>query len=128
LQELKPDVIICDGFFKWTLPALCYRMRSGTPLVICYERWSHTERFAQWYRKLYRKFVLRFVDAMCCNGTLSRQYAVDLGMSAIKITTGHMAADTDSLQKEGDAVTEADKKELLEKFNTSGLVFLYGAG
>ncbi len=125
IRELKPDIIVCDGFFKWTLPALLYRIGFGTPLVICYERWAHTERHAQWYRKLYRKAVLHFTDAMCCNGMLSKQYTVDLGMPAERITTGHMSADTESLQKQAEAVTGAEKKAFLEKHKAEGVIFLY---
>jgi glycosyltransferase involved in cell wall biosynthesis len=100
LKEIKisePDVLIGDGFSQWTLPALVYRMVKRIPLVICYERTAHTERNAQWYRRIYRKAVLPFVDAMCVNGRLSMEYAKSLGMPEKRITTGHMVADVAEL-------------------------------
>jgi len=96
LKEIKksnPDVLIGDGFSQWTLPALVYRILKGVPLVICYERTAHTERNAQWYRRVYRKAVVPFVNAMCVNGRLSREYAEFLGMPGNRITIGHMVAD-----------------------------------
>jgi hypothetical protein len=65
IRELQPDVLIGDGFFKWTLPCLLQRKRHGTPVVVCYERTAHAERGVQWYRRLYRKWALGRIDAMC---------------------------------------------------------------
>jgi glycosyltransferase involved in cell wall biosynthesis len=125
VYHTKPDVLVCDGFFKWTLPALIFRIRYGTPLVVCYERWNHTERNAQWYRIIYRKIALRFVDAMCCNGSLSREYTIGLGMPSERITTGHMAADTEGLSSMAGRVSESQKMDLRNKFGIKGLAFLY---
>lgn len=125
IRRIAPDVVIGDGFFKWTLPALWHRIRSGTPLVICYERWEHTERFAQWYRKQYRKAVIRYTDAMCCNGLLSKQYTAKLGMAAARITLGHMAADTQELADKSRSMSAAEKRELRDKYRTDGIVYLY---
>ncbi|MFW6256183.1 MAG: hypothetical protein ACOC54_05120, partial [Candidatus Sumerlaeota bacterium] len=68
IRSIQPDVLVCDGFFKWTFPSLFYRVFTGTPLVILYERTAHVERNAQKVRLWYRKGVLRFTDAMGCNG------------------------------------------------------------
>ena len=125
IKKIRPDVLIGDGFFKWTLPALAYRLRYNIPLVICYERWSHTEKTAQWYRTLYRKMVVRFSGAMCCNGTLSEEYAVTLGMPKERITTGHMAADTMGLGIQAMTVSSDLKNVLRGKYNAAGLIFLY---
>lgn len=125
IRKLKPDVMVCDGFFKWTVPALLYRIITGTPLVICYERWAHTERFSQWYRKLYRKMVIRFTSAMCCNGSLSAAYANKLGMPSDRITLGHMAADTEGLAAACERIPAAETKALREQLGLYGIIFLY---
>ncbi|WP_028321889.1 glycosyltransferase [Desulfatiglans anilini] len=97
IRKSKPHVLIGDGFSQWTLAALVYRIVEGIPLVVCYERTTHTERNAQWYRRIFRKAVIAFVDAMCVNGSLSRGYARSLGMSEDRITIGHMVADVKEL-------------------------------
>ena len=100
IARTKPDVVVGDGFFQWTFAALMRRILKGTPLVICYERWSHVERNAQWYRKVYRQFALRLTDAICCNGSLSQDYTKSLGFPEDRITVGHMAADAESLAQQ----------------------------
>ncbi len=112
IATTKPDVLVGDGFLKWTGAALLYRVRHGTPLVVLYERTAHTERNAQWYRLSYRKFALNFTDAMSCNGRLCMEYTVSLGFPRERITLGHMAADTESMElgaKSGEAKTESRK-------------------
>ena len=34
IGSCEPDVLVGDGFFKWTFAALQYRLAHGTPLVI----------------------------------------------------------------------------------------------
>ena len=113
IARARPDVIVGDGFLKWTYAALLQRMLRGTPLVVCYERWAHVERNAQWYRKAYRKFALGFTDAISCNGRLSLEYTVSLGFPRERITTGHMAADLESMERgAGSEETKAESRKL----------------
>ena len=124
IDKTKPDVIVGDGFFQWTSFALLYKIMKGTPLVVCYERTSHTERYAQWYRRAYRRLALKCVDAVCCNGRLCSEYTQWLGMPESRITTGHMVADTENL---GVAVASipAEKREALRKqWDNQETVFL----
>src|SRR5262249_32940480 len=114
-----------DGFFQWTAPLLFYRMLRRTPLVVCYERWSHTERGAQWYRKLYRRIALRLASAVSCNGKLSADYTASLRFPRERITTGHMAADTDNLSAQARAVPLAEITRLRESLNVRGTLLLY---
>ena len=93
-------------------------------MVICYERTFHTERKAQWYRTLYRKTVLHWVDAMACNGSMSAAYAQWLGMPAERITLGHMAADTEGMQKAVDALAGKKRWALRRRWGEPELVFL----
>ncbi|HOX59468.1 MAG TPA: glycosyltransferase family 4 protein [Candidatus Paceibacterota bacterium] len=116
IRQLRPDVMVCDGFFKWTFLALQHRIRHGTPLVVLYERTAYTERHAQWIRTFYRKFVLRFTDAMSCNGRLCKEYTVSMGFPAERITLGHMAADTDGMAQSAARVPQTEIQLLRESW------------
>ncbi len=124
IQRAAPDVIVGDGFFQWTSFALLHRIFHHTPLVICYERTFHTERKVQWYRTLYRKAILPWVDAMACNGSLSAAYAQWLGMAADRITLGHMVADTAGLQKAVEALSSEARQAMRRRWGDPELVFL----
>jgi len=121
----KPDVLVGDGFFQWTYAALHHRIFHSIPLVVCYERWAHTERNAQWYRSLYRKLALQFTDIVCCNGKLCFDYTATLGMPRNRLTMGHMAADTHTLQLAAEKVTIDERNAMRAEWRAKGIVFLY---
>lgn len=121
----EPDVLISDGFFQWTYAALMLRAVKKIPHVMCYERTAYTERNAQWYRVTYRKFVMRWIDAICCNGKLCGEYVQSFGYPAEKITYGHMVADTVALQNSVAKVTDKQVSKLKTKHDLKGIVFLY---
>jgi glycosyltransferase involved in cell wall biosynthesis len=123
--EEKPDVLITDGFFQWTWAALWLRAARGIPHVCCYEKTLHTERHAQWYRTLYRKLALRWIDVMCCNGRLSAEYARHIGFPCDRIKRGNMVADTGGLERRAAAVTETERAHIFSKYQLRGKVFLY---
>jgi glycosyltransferase involved in cell wall biosynthesis len=125
IKKSAPDVIIGDGFSQWSLSALVSRLFKGTPFVMCYERTAHTERNAQWYRKMFRSTVLPFVSAMCVNGRLSKEYAISLGISEDRITTGHMVADTAALEKTIENITQTERNAQCMEWQANGNVFLY---
>ena len=125
IKKHKPDILVGDGFFKWTAVALLYRIIHRVPLVVCYERTAHTERHAQWYRVVYRKFVMRWIDAMCCNGRLCGEYVQSLGFPAERIAYGHMVADTEALGEKADNLTQIKRDMIRQKFNIKGLCFLF---
>ncbi len=124
IRATCPDVLVADGFFQWTTFALAYRLRYGTPLVVCYERTAHTERHAQWYRRAYRKLVLPLIDAMSCNGQLCLDYTVSLGVPRQRITTGHMVADTDGLASAAAAVTAGERRDIRAAWGDPDLAFI----
>jgi glycosyltransferase involved in cell wall biosynthesis len=128
LQEIRrsePDVIIGDGFSQWTLPALVYRVAKNVPLVVCYERTMHTERNAQWYRKLFRRMVIPLIGAFCVNGRLSREYVESFGVSGNLITTGNMAADVNILSDKHRAYDDSVASDLREKIGISLGAIIY---
>lgn len=124
LKRIRPDVLVGDGFFQWTAFALAYKLLHRIPLVVCYERTYQTESNAQWYRRAYRKLALGFVDAMTCNGRLSKEYALSLGMDERRITTGHMVADTENLKTKVTEATESEINRLRESWGCPKVVFL----
>lgn len=121
----QPDALIADGFFRWTPAAIWCRIRNTIPLVVCYERTHHTERNAQWVRTFYRRQVMRWIDAMSCNGSLSADYTTTLGIDRQRITLGHMAADNDSLSAKAANVSESDRKRRRESVGATGTCLLY---
>jgi glycosyltransferase involved in cell wall biosynthesis len=99
ILETDPECLIGEGFFQWTPAALAASLQRRVPLVIAYERTAHTERHAGRLRQLYRRRVSRAVDAIACNGTLSRDYCVTaLGFPPERIVVGAMAADTGRME------------------------------
>ncbi len=125
IRQTAPEVLIGDGFSSWSSFALLYKLRNRLPLVVCYERTFHTERNVQWYRKIYRRSVLKFIDAMCCNGIQSVEYTRSLGMPPSKITIPNMAADTHGMELASLAITPEEKAATRRSWNTRGLVYLY---
>jgi glycosyltransferase involved in cell wall biosynthesis len=120
----RPDVVIGDGFFQWTSAALVHRLRSRAALVVCYERTFHTERAAQPVRTWYRRHAMRWVDAMACNGSLSRDYSIALGMDPARITVGQMAADSHGLAAATSAVGPDQRRAQREAWGAPDLVFI----
>ena len=125
IASTRPDILIGDGFFQWTTAALMHRITHRIPLVVCYERTPHTERKAQWYRRFYRRGVLKFVDACCVNGQQSLEYTRGLGMPEARITTGFMAADTEGLAQQRASLSLSAIQTLKSAYQTQGLVFLF---
>jgi glycosyltransferase involved in cell wall biosynthesis len=125
VRREKPDVLISDGFFQWTYAALWLRATRGIPHVMCYERTAHTERHAQWYRSRYRKAVMRWIDAMCCNGKLCGEYVRSMGFPADRISYGHMVADVEGMRQAVSGVREGQILALREEYGLKGVVFLY---
>jgi len=125
INATHPEVLVGDGFFQWTFTTLLHRLCQGIPVVVCYERWAHTERNAQWYRRAYRSLALKLVDAVCCNGRLSEMYVHSLGVPAAKITKGQMAADINGLAAQRRAVSPAQRERLRQGWSAAKVVFLY---
>jgi glycosyltransferase involved in cell wall biosynthesis len=124
IRGVRPDVIISEGFFQWTPAALWWRWKHGTPVVVSYECTAHTERHAGRMRTSYRRWAARHVDAVCCNGLLSREYCTDvLGIDPTRIVTGAMAADSEVLSAEFQAVAADAQAKAIEALDLSRPVF-----
>jgi glycosyltransferase involved in cell wall biosynthesis len=125
IRDTRPDVLIGDGFFKWTAMTLAYRALRGTPLVVCYEKTLHTERRAQWWRRVYRRACLNWIDAFCCSGSLCSEYLESLGVSASRITTGHMTVDVEALAEEAMRSRDTLRAQTRATLGVKGVVVLY---
>jgi glycosyltransferase involved in cell wall biosynthesis len=118
--------MVTDGFFQWTTAALWLRATRCIPHVTLYEPTAHMEQDAQWYRKAYRKAVLRWVDAICCNGRLCAEYTRSLGFPAERIPAyGHMVADVQGIRRATSSVSQTQINALKAQFDLKGVVFLY---
>ena len=126
LKASEPDAIITDGFFQWTFPCIIYKMfHRSVKHVMCYEGWHHTERNVGKLNTLYRKFAKFYMDRICCNGTLSRDYIMSLGYPDEKISLGNMAADTQFFKKESERISEEEKAEFRKKNHLNELVYVF---
>lgn len=125
IKSCAPDVVIGEGFFQWTVAALSYRLVTGTPLVVSYERTRHTERHSQWFRTAYRKAVGQAAAAVCCNGILSKDYLLRLGIQDCRIVTGAMAADSAALRRQCENFDDRSREALRRELCASRPVFLY---
>jgi glycosyltransferase involved in cell wall biosynthesis len=125
LQSSAPEVMISDGFFQWTYAPLLLRARKKIPHVMCYEATAHTERNIQFYRTWYRRMVSRWIDAICCNGSLSKEYIISLGFEENKTFVGCMAADSDGLADEYQKISNQEIIDFKQQKKIAGIVFLY---
>lgn len=127
LKELKPEVILTEGFYQWTPNLVWYAWLHKIPVYICYERTSHTERFAPFFKVWQRKLTDKFVTGYFVNGTETKQYLLSLGINKEKIHVGGMNADSKGLTSGVSSMTLEDKLRLREELNlcNSGLTYLY---
>lgn len=125
-RKTNPDVTISDGFFQWTYAPLFLRFWNHIPHVMCYEPTKHTEKHAQFFRTWYRKTASRWIDHICCNGSLCKEYTMGLGYPESQISTGQMAADSEQLAQACKAISEDANREFRQKYGLGDkLVFLF---
>lgn len=127
IKRTSPDVLISDGFFQWTYAPLLLKMKKwkGVKHIMCYEKTPHTERNAAKWRLLYRKFVSRWIDAIDCNGSLTKEFIEGTLGYTNPLAYGHMVADTAGMAKNVENTTEDEIKTLSKKYNLKGLTFVY---
>lgn len=128
IRNVKPDVIIVEGFGRWTPAGIIYSILHRKRLLMFYERTAWTERKAGWWRTLYRRLAGKAVDCFLSNGALSEQYLREnLGFSSAPIIRGCMSADSFYLHHDVEAELEARHKadREAECRNGKGIRFLY---
>lgn len=128
LRNVKPDVIIVEGFGRWAPAGIIYSILHRKRLLMFYERTAWTERKAGWWRTLYRRLAGKAVDCFLSNGAFSEQYLREnLGFSSAPIIRGCMSADSFYLHYDVEAELEARHKADREAECRSGkgIRFLY---
>lgn len=128
IRNVKPDVIIVEGFGRWAPAGIIYSILHRKRLLMFYERTAWTERKAGWWRTLYRRLAGKAVDCFLSNGALSEQYLREnLGFSSAPIIRGCMSADSFYLHYDVEAELEARHKADRETECRSGkgIRFLY---
>lgn len=128
IRNVKPDVIIVEGFGRWAPAGIIYSILHRKRLLMFYERTAWTERKAGWWRTLYRRLAGKAVDCFLSNGALSEQYLREnLGFSSAPIIKGCMSADSFYLHYDVEAELEARHKADREAKcrNGKGIRFLY---
>lgn len=113
--NVKPDLLIAEGFFQFTPWAVIYAFFHRKPLLIAYERTAHTERNCPLWRRLYRRFIGLFVSGYVVNGQLTKEYLMTQGVKGRNIFTGAMCADSAELT----AKTTALQFEEIDKIRMS---------
>ncbi len=128
IKNVGVDVVIAEGFYQFTPWALLWTFLHRKPLIIAYERTKHTERHAQWYRKLYRRIVSWFVTGYIANGTQTKEYLMSQGVKEENITTGGMCADSFWLGEKCDQMTDGERASVREEIglgNPNGLTYIF---
>jgi glycosyltransferase involved in cell wall biosynthesis len=125
IKNLKPDVLIGEGFFRWGLTNLIYRAFNNTKYVMLYERTKHTERNAKKIITYIRKLVMRYIDGINCNGIQCKEYITSLGYDEERITEKHMVADTQSITTSIENLTKEDQEIFKDDLVLKGKILLY---
>lgn len=127
IRNIRPNVIITEGFFQWTPWIILYKILFGTKLFMGYERTCHTERNTNWLQLLDRKISNYFIDGYLVNGAETKKYLQSIGVSSSKIFIGGMNADSKGLLSSIKMFSQNDRKIFKNRFKRSenGLVFLF---
>ncbi|MDR7130547.1 glycosyltransferase involved in cell wall biosynthesis [Algoriphagus sp. 4150] len=122
ITEIKPDLIIGEGFFQWTPVVAYYARKRGIPFWIAYERTFHTERNCPIWRKIYRKVINRFVTGYLANGSLTAEYLkAEINTANRPIIEGCMSADGANLSSRVEGIKQKETKEVKGK----GITYLF---
>lgn len=126
IKEIKPDVLITEGFFQWTPLVLLYSILHRVPVFMGYERTLHTERNAGLLRKLHRKFTDKFIAGYLVNGSETKKYLLSIGVKEAKIHIGGMSADSEGLVSSVQGFPMEERQLFKQKFQVGkGLTFLF---
>ncbi len=111
LRLLKPWRIITSGFSPATLICTLYTFFYSTPFLI----WSGTielgGRRISWWRKLFRKLLLKRAQSYIAYGSLASDYLEKLGAAKEKIHIAINTVDTDYFREE----TNSTRRKVIKK-------------
>lgn len=127
VKEVKPDVVITEGFGGWAPAGIRYAVLHRKKLCMFYERTAYVERDSPQWRSWYRRIVGMPVDHFLINGTLTEQYLNEgLHFKHTPKVKGCMCADSFGLAEAVKTVTDADKQVLAKELDLKGgLTYLF---
>ena len=127
VKEVKPDVVITEGFGGWAPAGIRYAVLHRKKLCMFYERTAYVERNSPQWRSWYRRIVGMPVDHFLINGTLTEQYLNEgLHFKHTPKVKGCMCADSFGLAEAVKTVTDADKQVLAKELDLKGgLTYLF---
>lgn len=127
IAQIKPNVLITEGFFQWTPLIQLYGLVHHIPVFIGYERTLYTERNNSKLKTWIRKVQDKFIKGYLVNGSETKKYLESIGVSSNKIAIGGMSADSEGLRKAIAAFPEEEKKAFKAKFKRSnnGILYLF---
>lgn len=122
LLRFRPHVAISNEFGLRTALATLTAKLTGHRLVIYNEGTSHTESQIGRKQRMIRRFLNPRADAFICNGRQSREYLESLGAHPQDVFEVGQAIDIESFDT---TVTANERSRLREKWNISGICYLY---
>ena len=127
IANVKPDVLITEGFFQWTPWVQLYGLLYHVPVFMGYERTLYTERNNSKLKTWIRKMQDKLIKGYLVNGSETKKYLESIGVSPEKIFIGGMNADSEGLRKAIAAFTENEKKAFKDKcqMNSQGVLYLF---
>lgn len=127
IKNVKPDIIITEGFGGWAPAGIRYAVMHGKKLLTFYERTSYVERNSPKWRSLYRRIIGLPIDGFLINGTLTEEYLTDvLKFKKTPKVKGCMSADSYGLANAVKSMSKEDVLKEKERLSLdSGLTYLF---
>lgn len=127
IRNVKPDVLITEGFFQWTPWVQLWGLLHRVPVFVGYERTLWTERNNSLLKTWIRKVQDRLIAGYLVNGSETKKYLMSIGIRENKIHIGGMSADSSGLRAGIAAMNEDEKRRMRGKYKRDGggLLFLF---
>ena len=126
ISEVKPDVLITEGFFQWTPLVQLWAFVHRVPVYVGYERTIWTERNNSNLKTYIRKLQDKFVKGYIVNGSETQKYLESIGVSSNKIFTGGMSADSEGLRTGINKMADVEKAQMNSRYKIeNGIMFLF---
>jgi len=93
IKGLNPAALIVEGFAKWSMVAIFFKLFMKIPVVVSYERTLHTERNNGFIKRGYHRFYANYIaNTFCINGVETKRYLESLGVEVSVMHEGAMSA------------------------------------
>lgn len=126
IANVKPDVLITEGFFQWTPLVQLYGWIHHIPVFMGYERTMYTERNNSKLKTWIRKIQDKFIKGYLVNGSETKKYLESIGVASEKIHIGGMSADSEGLRNAIAAFYNEEREAFKNKYiNGNGILYLF---